>query len=170
MLWHLINANLSMSEMSNKKALYNDLKRLEKKVKVSHMSGVRWVSSMRLFVLLLLLVESGQKRITRWLYDVICKQRKDQILVTERECVSTGRTMHCLSLRNNTWHAKLGVFWKQLDCLKLRKKVWSTLKRQINAKKTGGRRRVNLTLPVVFIKMYFSASRSEDTMIFSLQY
>ena len=64
-LWHLINANLSMSEMSNKKALYNDLKRLEKKVKVSHMSGVRWVSSMRLVVLLLLLVESGQKRITR---------------------------------------------------------------------------------------------------------
>ena len=28
----------------------------------------------------------------------------------ERECISTERTLDCLSWRNNTWHAKLGVF------------------------------------------------------------
>ena len=77
---------------------------------VSRLTGVLCVSSVGLAVILLMLVGSGQNKITRWLYYVICKQRKDQILLIERECINPGRTMDCLSWRNNTWHAKLEVF------------------------------------------------------------
>ena len=78
-------------------------------MKVSCPAVLPWVSSMGLVIILLLLIGSGQKRITRWLYYVTSKQRKDQILVTERECISPERTIDCLSWRNNTWHAKLEV-------------------------------------------------------------
>ena len=76
-------------------------------MKVFHPAGFPWVSSAGLVVILLLLVGSGQKRTTRWLYYVICKPREDQILFIEREYISTGRTMDCLSWTNNTWLAKL---------------------------------------------------------------
>ena len=46
-------------------------------MKVSCPAGVPWVSR----------DQKSQKRITRWLYYVICKQRKYQILGIERECV-----------------------------------------------------------------------------------
>ena len=81
-------------------------RRLERKVKVSCPAGVPWVSR----------GQKSQKRITRWLYYVIYKQRKDQILGIERGCISAGRTMG------------LGVFWKQVNYLK---SEIERLKRQI---------------------------------------
>ena len=66
-------------------------------MKVSGSAGVPLVSSVGPVVMQLLLVRSSQKRITRWLYYVICKQRKDKIWVIERESISTARTMDCLS-------------------------------------------------------------------------
>ena len=69
-------------------------------MKVSCPAGVPWVSR----------GQKSQKRITKWLYYVNYKQRKDQILGIERECINAGKTMGCLSCRNNTWHTKLGVF------------------------------------------------------------
>ena len=75
-------------------------------MKVSRPAGVPWVSRVK-----------SQKRITRWLHYVICKQKKDQILGIERECISIGRTMGCLSCTNNTWYTNLGVFLKQVNCL-----------------------------------------------------
>ena len=48
-------------------------------MKVSGSAGVPLVSSVGPVVMQLLLVRSGQKRIARWLYYVICKQRKDKI-------------------------------------------------------------------------------------------
>ena len=62
--------------------------RLERKVKVSCPAGVPPVSR----------GQKSHKRITRWLYYVIYKQRKDQILSIERECISTGRNMSCLMI------------------------------------------------------------------------
>ena len=38
------------------------------------------------------------------------KGSNDPILVIERECISTERTMDCSSWRSNTCHAKLGLF------------------------------------------------------------
>ena len=81
-------------------------RRLERKVKVSCPAGAPWVTRVK-----------SQKRITRWLYYVIRKQSKDQILGIERECIISWRTMGCSSCRNNTWQTKLGVFWKQVNCL-----------------------------------------------------
>ena len=88
-----------MSEMSNKKSLNNDVKEAGAEGEV--FSSGR-ISSAGLVVTPLLLVGNGRKRMTRWLYYVICEQRKDQILVIEKECISTGRTMDSLSWRNNT--------------------------------------------------------------------
>ena len=58
------------------------------KMKVSRATGVPWVSSAGPIVILLLLVGSGQMRITRWLYYVICKQIEDRILVLYKENTS----------------------------------------------------------------------------------
>ena len=79
LLWHLVNIILNMNEMSDKKSLNNDVKeagteggrRLERKVKVSCPVSVPWVSSAGPVIILLLLVVSDQKRITRWLYYVM---------------------------------------------------------------------------------------------------
>ena len=58
------------------------------KMKVSRATGVPWVSNAGPIVILLLLVGSGQMRITRWLYYVICKQREDRMLVLYKENTS----------------------------------------------------------------------------------
>ena len=70
--------------------------RLEQRVKVSRPTGDPWV------IILVLHAGHGQKKITRGLYCVICKQKKDRILVIERECINTRMTMDYLSLSNNT--------------------------------------------------------------------
>ena len=49
-------------------------------------------------VILILLVGRSQKKITRRLYYVICKQRKDQILVLGRDCTITARTIDLFRL------------------------------------------------------------------------
>ena len=79
-----------MSKIPNKKLLSNGVKEAGTEVKLSRPAGVPRVSR----------GQESQKRITRWLYYVICKQRKDQILGIERECISTGRTIGCWSYKN----------------------------------------------------------------------
>ena len=90
-------------KMSLKNSLNNGVNEARTdSLKVSRPAVVLRVSSVGLVFIKIRLERNGQKRKTRLLYLVTCKQRKKVNEDVENECIIYGMRLECLKLRSNT--------------------------------------------------------------------